>query len=298
MFCVYKIFQLKKKMVMVFWVFDPLSQGFDEKGLKSLGVPKLTRSDKIDIINALARGERSADLAKAYNVSQSTINRTRQEPKPKKPRKLKPCGTNAAYMRHSRAGERCTKCWAAHAEDVARYKKRESMTRQQEYGINRHPLFPDYWIHDTGTITRRFDNIVVGRRLNSFGFPMVNLVDRSGFRRTRQVNRLVAELFSPPPLQTTFDTPVHLNGDKQDCLYTNLEWRPRWFALAYHRQFEERPYTNDDFTLTDSEGWNYDNIWDAVVELGVLRNEILEKMNTELNVFPTELSFRSFSITK
>lgn len=32
---------------------------------------------------------------------------------------LKPCGTNAAYMRHKRRGDPyCPPCWAAHAADV------------------------------------------------------------------------------------------------------------------------------------------------------------------------------------
>lgn len=50
--------------------------------------------------------------------------RRRKSPKRKKPLELKPCGTNAAYVRHKRNGEYpCTPCLEAHAEDVARFKK-------------------------------------------------------------------------------------------------------------------------------------------------------------------------------
>jgi len=46
---------------------------------------------------------------------------------PKKPpvRALQPCGTNAAYQRHRRAGEYpCTPCLEAHAKNVSEAKKK------------------------------------------------------------------------------------------------------------------------------------------------------------------------------
>lgn len=44
----------------------------------------------------------------------------RLNPKPK--RQLRPCGTNAAYKRHARAGEYCPPCWAAHSKEVQQWK--------------------------------------------------------------------------------------------------------------------------------------------------------------------------------
>lgn len=45
--------------------------------------------------------------------------KTKSRSKPKPPRELKPCGTEAAYRRHKRKGEYpCSPCLAAHVLDV------------------------------------------------------------------------------------------------------------------------------------------------------------------------------------
>jgi hypothetical protein len=36
-----------------------------------------------------------------------------------------------------------------------------------------------------------------------------------------------------------FDTPINLDGNRWNNHYTNLAWRPRWFAIKYNRQFRE-----------------------------------------------------------
>ncbi|QEM40885.1 MAG: hypothetical protein [Phage AS32] len=51
--------------------------------------------------------------------------------KPKKKRELLPCGTNAAYHRHRKAGEYpCTDCLAAHAENVKLAKQKRKKREQ------------------------------------------------------------------------------------------------------------------------------------------------------------------------
>lgn len=78
------------------------------------------------------------DLATKYHVSTRTVERyladagvpRRQGPqrkrkndrREKKPRVLKPCGTNAAYQRHKKRGEYpCALCLGAHTRDNKEY---------------------------------------------------------------------------------------------------------------------------------------------------------------------------------
>lgn len=57
--------------------------------------------------------------SKGYKRKQSLRRR-------KQPKKLKPCGTNAAYQRHRRKLEYpCTACLAAHAANVKKAKNRK-----------------------------------------------------------------------------------------------------------------------------------------------------------------------------
>lgn len=78
------------------------------------------------------------ELSVIYRVSERTVYRLLSDYKvPKsnkrkrkaraarkrKPKELKPCGTNAAYQRHRRKGEYpCGPCLEAHAEDVQKAK--------------------------------------------------------------------------------------------------------------------------------------------------------------------------------
>lgn len=34
---------------------------------------------------------------------------------------------------------------------------------------------------------------------------------------------------------------IHLDGNRSNCEATNLMWRPRWYAIRYHRMFNEDP---------------------------------------------------------
>lgn len=102
--------------------------------------PKLTPKQKIALIEDYRDGWRIRDLTIIYRVSERTVYRIlaeysvpprvygkkrKRRYKEKKPKVLKPCGTNAAYARHKRAGEYpCTPCLEAHAANVAKYTRK------------------------------------------------------------------------------------------------------------------------------------------------------------------------------
>lgn len=101
------------------------------------------------------------------------------------------------------------------------------------------PEFPGYSVSELGQVrndrTDRVLAVTVLPRGSFVGFM------REGTQYKRLVSRLVAEAFVEPPAledhRRTFDTPIHLNGDRLDNRSTNLMWRPRWFAVKFHQQF-------------------------------------------------------------
>lgn len=105
------------------------------------------------------------------------------------------------------------------------------------------PDFPRYFIDDRGVVARAptFHRDIKGRR-NSTGVFFVTLYRYEGdeyFQQNRGLAKLVADLFLDPPPHPAFDTPTHLNGDRSDCRASNLVWRPRWFAINFHRQWQD-----------------------------------------------------------
>jgi hypothetical protein len=98
--------------------------------------PKLTPDQVQALQKDYKEGWTVQELTIIYRVSKRTVYRKlnlgRVPPKPKrfnpsKPaRPLEPCGTNAAYQRHRKAGEYpCIPCLEAHAENVRLAKARK-----------------------------------------------------------------------------------------------------------------------------------------------------------------------------
>jgi hypothetical protein len=75
-------------------------------------------------------------------------------------------------------------------------------------------------------------------RINQYGIPYVGLM-REWRQCIRSLPRLVAMAFLTPP-NDIFDTPINLDGDRNNCAVENLMWRPRWYAVLYGHQFKER----------------------------------------------------------
>lgn len=72
-----------------------------------------------------------------------------------------------------------------------------------------------------GIKARRIDGKVLRPSTNKFGYRNINLF-RDGKCKSIHVHRLVALSFIPNPL----NLPVvnHIDGDKGNCIVTNLEW--------------------------------------------------------------------------
>src|SRR5690348_13611375 len=96
--------------------------------------------------------------------------------------------------------------------------------------------FPAYSVSNMGRVRNDDTGRIMAMSRNQFGIVNVGLVvGRKQYKRS--VALLVAEAFLPTWESEVFTSPIHLNGDREDCRAENLMWRPRWFAIKYHRQF-------------------------------------------------------------
>lgn len=101
--------------------------------------------------------------------------------------------------------------------------------------------FPGYSVNPLGQVRKDSTGRVLHTRLNQYGVPYVGLM-RDWRQCIRSLPRLVATAFVPSP-SPIFDTPINLDGDRQNCRVENLAWRPRWYAVLYNQQFKD-PYEN------------------------------------------------------
>jgi len=102
-------------------------------------------------------------------------------------------------------------------------------------------FFPDYSVSDHGRIRADRSGRLLSLNLNQYGLLQVGLM-KGGRQYHRSVPLLVARAFLPE-VRGPFDTPINLDGDRQNNHIDNLVWRPRWFAVKYNQQFRY-PYEN------------------------------------------------------
>lgn len=153
--------------------------------------------------------------------------------------------------------------------------------------------FEGYWISDEGRVlNERFSvqaqhkvETFIKIKLNQFGHAYVGMM-KDGLQFKRGVALLVSENFIElPKLKMSTPTPIHVDGDLANCRATNLQWRPRWFAIKYSRQFRQNlgdagPVRNI------NTGVVYQSIWDVVFEHGVLFNDVIKSIINVTWVFP------------
>lgn len=95
--------------------------------------------------------------------------------------------------------------------------------------------FTRYQISDTGIVLNTDTGREVKPSKTQAGQIKVALHNDEDVRQTVLVKTLVARHFVIGETEI-FDTPINLDGDQTNNHYTNLAWRPRWFALQWSRQ--------------------------------------------------------------
>lgn len=145
--------------------------------------------------------------------------------------------------------------------------------------------YPGYFINKEGLI-RNNSGRIMKRGLLQNGAPAVSLyVDGSYIRR--QVSTFMSETWMDPRPYPHFDTPIHLDGDRNNCHVDNLVWRPRWFAIQYHKECSEPKFPDWDgsFRLVETDEV-FHNPLECSKRHGFLQGDILLSLANDRPLFP------------
>jgi len=146
--------------------------------------------------------------------------------------------------------------------------------------------FPGYSVNPLGKVMRDATGRILIPRYNQYGVPYVGLM-REWQQCIRSLPRLVARAFLPPP-SNFFDTPIQIDGDPTNCQADNLMWRPRWYAVRYKQQFEERydnPLEVPIHAINERE--QFDNSFEAACRYGLLEREVVLSVLNRTPAWPT-----------
>lgn len=145
--------------------------------------------------------------------------------------------------------------------------------------------FEDYLISTSGNV-KNHQGRLLSLRVNAQDITMVGL-SQDGKQHMRAVDLLVAHAFLEPPQFSAFTSVIHLNGVRSDNHVNNLMWRPRWFAVKYHRQFKEDLFNdwNAPIYIMDTDEV-FNNPREIAVKYGVLERSVHEAVVNHSQVWP------------
>lgn len=151
--------------------------------------------------------------------------------------------------------------------------------------------FPGYSVSDTGCVYNETYRRTLVPTSNQYGVAQVGLMS-GGRQYKRGVALLVAKAFLPPPPSDAFNTPINLDGDRHHNAVENLLWRPRWFAVKYHRQFHNGLRGFSEPVVDIKTGEWFPTSWEAATKYGLLDREIMIATMNRTYVWPTYQKFR------
>jgi hypothetical protein len=155
------------------------------------------------------------------------------------------------------------------------------------------PGFPDYSVSDQGRVVNENSGKFMALARNQQGYRIAFL-RQNGRQYTRSVTTLVAEAFVPQdPARPHFNSIIHLDGNKDNLRFTNLERRPRWFVIKYHKQFEHfrfhgklHPMGIEIPVIDLTTGEIFDNSSFAAIKYGLLELDVVKSVNNREGTFP------------
>lgn len=152
--------------------------------------------------------------------------------------------------------------------------------------------FPGYSISDSGHVRNDETGRNMSVLINQHGVANVGLTKRQ-VQYKRSIALLVAQAFLPPHPLESFDTPINLDGDRRNNDVHNLMWRPRWFAIRYHNQFDMPTGCSILRPIEDrNSGEIFETSWHAATSWGLLDREIYVAILNNTYVWPTYQHFR------
>lgn len=160
--------------------------------------------------------------------------------------------------------------------------------------------FEDYLVSDSGLVSVSVShNRTLSYHRNQRGILSV-VLRKNGVQYRRSVSGLVARAFLEPSEHgEMFDTPIHLDGDRDNCYAYNLMWRPRWFAIRYHRQFKLPPLPGWYTPVQDLDsGYIYESLIDAAMTNGFLMRGLIPNPDGVIDRSPWPTSLKLAYIIK
>jgi hypothetical protein len=155
--------------------------------------------------------------------------------------------------------------------------------------------FPGYSVSTHGRVRRDKTKRIATPTIKPGGLPIIGLTF-NGQQCKRSLPLLVATTFVQRPSdelqREAFDTPIHLNGIRTDNRYSNLAWRPLWFARKYVAQFNDGHPTILEPVEDVERRIVYATSMDAAIANGLLDFEIVNAMEMNTYVWPTGQIFR------
>lgn len=151
--------------------------------------------------------------------------------------------------------------------------------------------FPQYAVSNHGYVVNLKTGVIRKATSNYQGIAKVT-ISNEGRLYTKAIGVLVATAFLKPA-RDIFNTVISLDGNRMNCHVENLMWRPRWFAIRYHRQFFEATFCLSTMAteLMDT-GEIFNNLKEPAMKYGLLARDIAHSSVNEGRVFPTGQQFR------
>lgn len=152
--------------------------------------------------------------------------------------------------------------------------------------------FPAYEVSNQGRVRHREKKKLVIPTMNQQGIYQVGFYDpatKSQVKRSAAL--LVARTYLDAPHDPN-DTPIHLDGDRANLNADNLIWRPRWFAMAYHKQFKKIPWCRITVPIKEEKtGETFSNSLEAAMKYGLLEKHIYHSIVNGRPCIPTLQKF-------
>lgn len=150
------------------------------------------------------------------------------------------------------------------------------------------PDFPRYDVSSLGRIMNTHTGRDMRLAVNQRGILNVGLM-RDGMQYKRSVALLVAAAFLPIPPHESFDSVIHLDGDRTNCRQHNLMWRPHHFTINYMRQFRDPDpvYVGQIYVPETEEVFPDSRV--MALKYGMLEKDIVQAIVNEWMVWPTRL---------
>lgn len=151
--------------------------------------------------------------------------------------------------------------------------------------------FPDYVVSNFGYVQNAMTGRFMSRSPVQHGTMTVAMM-RNGRQYRRSVSGLVAQTFLELPPRDDFNTPTHLDGDRNNCRVDNLVWRPRWFAINFHIERRDNPFKGwtRDIRLNVT-GEVFDTLSVPAEKYGLLEQEIHRSLVNGHLCFPHGFTF-------